>query len=61
MSRRRRVKLVRYSSPFGSPAHMERERAQALLREDDHTYCWLQAVGSLSKEQKAHGPPRIDA
>lgn len=63
---RRRAPLVRYVSPFGSPAWMSRETAAEHLRHDDDR--WLRAqqieteTGSpvLSAEQRRVGPPRIE-
>ena len=53
-------KLVRYISPFGSPAWMPRERALKLLEEDDARWLKYQRLGMLSDEQRASGGPRIE-
>ncbi len=53
-----RVKLVRYISPFGSPAWMPLEQAKRLLAEDDTRWLLHQETGTLSEEQKRIGPPR---
>lgn len=63
---RQGVKLVRYVSPFGSPAWMPRERAEQYLKEDDNLWCFLQEVeretGSrmLTSRQLDIGPPYIE-
>lgn len=57
MSRTRTEPLVRYSSPFGSPAWMTRERAAKLCIEDDRLWLLMQEVGNLSEQQRKHGPP----
>ncbi len=61
-------KLVRYVSPFGSPAWMPRARAEELLYEDDKRYLFLQeleregAGPMLTDRQRFEiGPPRIEA
>lgn len=53
-------KLVRYVSPFGSPAWMTREKALALLAEDDRRWVMFQFADILSKRQREIGPPRIE-
>lgn len=55
-----RVELVRYVSPFGSPAGMTRAAALELLEADDARWIRYQAVGALSEHQRAVGPPRIE-
>lgn len=63
---RRRVDLVRYISPFGSPAWMPRERAEHYLAEDDKLWLFLQeceaegAGSMLTPRQRDIGPPRIE-
>jgi hypothetical protein len=58
--------LVRYVSPFGSPAWMTRERAEHYLAEDDDLYEFLclieRETGSraLADFQRRIGPPRIE-
>lgn len=52
--------LVRYVSPFGSPAWMPLERAEALLAEHDAHWLLNQRAGNLSPEQIRIGPPRIE-
>jgi hypothetical protein len=42
---RRAVELVRYVSPFGSPAGMTRDEAERRLARDDRVYCELVAAG----------------
>lgn len=53
-------RLVRYVSPFGSPAWMPREQATRLLAEDDARYLLHQDAGALSEDQRRVGPPRIE-
>jgi hypothetical protein len=55
----KRLLLVRYVSPFGSPAWMTAEEAHRLLVEDDDRWLRYQAAGALSEAQIAVGPPRI--
>ena len=55
-----KVKLVRYVSPFGSPAWMSRERAQALLEEDDARWLLFQKADALDEYMRRIGPPRIE-
>lgn len=58
--------LVRFVSPFGSPAWMTKERAQALLEEHDARWLWLQRIEAATGEQlrseheREVGPPRIE-
>ncbi len=58
--------LVRYVSPFRSPAWMTRERAEHYVAEDDDLYQFLCLVeretGSrvLADVQRRIGPPRIE-
>lgn len=56
----RRNPRVRYVSPFGSPATMRREQAEALLVEDDRRWLDYQEAGALSDAQRAVGCPRIE-
>lgn len=56
----RRVDLVRYVSPFGSPAGMTRAEAERHQAEDDELWIELSAVGALTPEQRQVGPPRIE-
>lgn len=51
--------LVRYVSPFGSPAWMSREEAERYLREDDARWLEWQALGLLTASQREVGPPYI--
>lgn len=60
MSRRREPVLVRYVSPFGTPAWMPRADAERHLAVDDDRWCRFAAVGILSDRQLAVGPPRIE-
>lgn len=61
MTARTRVeRLVRYVSPFGSPAWMRREQAEALLRVDDRRWLRYEALGILTPEQREVGLPRIE-
>lgn len=60
LPRRPRQLLVRYVSPFGSPAWMIPEAAQAHLAEDDARWLRYQAAEALSAEQRQTGPPRIE-
>lgn len=52
--------LVRYVSPFGSPAWMDREKAEELLAKDDKRWLDFQKAGALSDRERAIGPPRIE-
>lgn len=52
--------LVRYVSPFGSPAWMTRAKAREHLAEDDARYVRWQKLGILSEEQRRVGAPRIE-
>ena len=58
--------LVRYISPFGSPAWMSPEAAQRLLIEDDSLWLYLQEVEAetghrvTSEHQRQIGAPRIE-
>lgn len=56
----KREQLVRYVSPFGSPAWMTRERARELLDEDDKRYVLYERAGNLTERQRQIGPPRIE-
>lgn len=53
-------KMVHLLSPFGSPAWMERDQAEKYLAEDDRRYEELAALGGLTAEERAYGPPRIE-
>lgn len=57
---RKRKPLVRYCSPFGSPAWMTSEQALSLLAEDDRRWLYYQQAGALSPDQRRHGAPRIE-
>ena len=67
MARKRREPLVRYLSPFGTPAWMPRERALALLEDDDRRYVKLSQAGVLSycvlgvESSHCDGPPHIQS
>lgn len=58
--------LVRYVSPFGSPAWMTRECAERYLAEDDDLYQFMCLVERetgcrlLADFQRRIGPPRIE-
>lgn len=60
------IPLVRYVSPFGSPAWMSRDRALAHLNIDDRRWVWYQHVEAMtgnpmiSDEQRTIGAPRIE-
>jgi hypothetical protein len=54
------VRLVRYISPFGTPAWMPRETAEKHLADDDRRWLLHQSAGNLSEYQLAIGPPRIE-
>jgi hypothetical protein len=41
-ARTKAPRLIRYVSPFGSPAWMTREQAQVHLVADDARFVWLQ-------------------
>lgn len=60
MSRQKQEPLVRYVSPFGSPAWMTREAAYEWLEKDDKLWLELQEVNALSEWQRQIGPPRIE-
>jgi hypothetical protein len=63
MSGRRRAKvpaLVRYCSPFGSPAWMPEADAQRHLEEDDQRWVEWSRLDMLTERQRQHGPPRIE-
>ena len=58
--------LVHYISPFGSPAWMTRELAEAYLKEDDERWVWMQEVSRetgcdvLGETARRVGGPRIE-
>ena len=54
------LKLVRYVSPFGSPAWMPLAEAERHLAEDDRLWLDLSEVGALSAAQRQISPPRIE-
>jgi len=56
----KREPLVRYVSPFGSPAWMTRAAAARYLAEDDRRWLNYQTAGNLSEQQRQIGPPRIE-
>jgi hypothetical protein len=56
---RKPPKLVRYVSPFGSPAHMTREEAERYRAQDDKLWLDLQEIGALSDRQREIGAPHI--
>lgn len=62
----RKPKLVRYVSPFGSPAWMPRERAEEYMRQDDRLWLFLQqceaeGAGPLRTPRMLDiGPPHIE-
>jgi hypothetical protein len=58
---RKPERLVRYVSPFGSPAWMTRERAQEYLEDDDKRWLMYGDLDLLSEEQRRVGAPRIEA
>jgi hypothetical protein len=60
MTRRKHEPLVRYVSPFGSPAWMTRAEAEKYLAEDDARWLRAQEIGALSEHERAIGPPRIE-
>lgn len=57
---KRRERLVRYVSPFGSPAGMSDEQARRLLAEDDARWLEWSELGILSEHHRQIGPPRIE-
>jgi hypothetical protein len=61
MTRRRAEPLVRYVSPFGSPAWMTRAEAERHLAEDDRHWLIMLEAGNLSERQRETGPARIEA
>lgn len=61
IGRQRKPKdLVRYSSPYGSPATMARASAEKHLQEDDALWLQHQALGLVDESMRRHGPPRIE-
>jgi hypothetical protein len=52
--------LVRYVSPFGSPAWMTREEAERHLAEDDKRWLRYSELQLLTEDQRAIGAPRIE-
>lgn len=56
----RSTDLVRYVSPFGSPATMARREAEMHLAWDDA--CWREwgPLGMLDGRMRRIGPPRIE-
>lgn len=57
---REKPRLVRFVSPFNSPAWMEPERAEQLCKEHDARWLRYQELGLLTEEQRAVGPPIIE-
>jgi hypothetical protein len=57
---KRSPRLVRYVSPFGSPAWMTRDEAQRYMAEDDRRWLADEAIGNLSDRQRQIGPPHIE-
>jgi hypothetical protein len=55
-----RGNLVRYLSPFASPAWIPRWQARAYLAQDDRRWSRLEELGMVSARQRAAGPPRIE-
>ena len=59
-------KLIRYVSPFGTPAWMTREQAAVHLKADDARYVWLQEIERetgdkvLSDRERLIGAPRME-
>lgn len=66
IARTKTPKLIRYVSPFGSPAWMTREQAQPHLDADDARWCWLQEIEAetgdkvISDHQRQIGAPRME-
>jgi hypothetical protein len=56
----KRASMVRYISPFGSPAWMSRENAERLMAEDDKRWLDYMEAGNLSEAQRQIGAPRIE-
>jgi hypothetical protein len=56
---KRPVKLVRYVSPFGSPACMSQENAERYLAEDQRMWVMLVEDDMLTETQRRIGVPRI--
>ena len=54
-------RLVRYVSPFGSPAYMRRALAESFRVADDRLWMLLSGAGALSDRQRAVGSPRLEA
>lgn len=55
----RAPRLVRYVSPFGSPASMAPASAERHLAEDAALWARLAAIGGLTQQQRRIGPPRV--
>jgi hypothetical protein len=52
-------RLVRYVSPFGSPASMLPEQAEHFLAEDSALWAILSEQGLLDERQRRIGEPRV--
>jgi hypothetical protein len=57
---RRQPRLVRYVSPFASPAWLTEDHALALLAEEAALYEALRSADGLSPRQRQLGEPRIE-
>jgi hypothetical protein len=61
MSPRKKIEsLIRYVSPFGSPAWMTREQAHKYLEQDDKHWALMEEAGNLSERERRIGPPHIE-
>lgn len=56
----KRPALVRYISPFGSPAWMTEEEARGHLVADARFWEELSRIALLSAREREIGPPRIE-
>lgn len=60
MSKVKQERLVRYVSPYGSPAWMPLELARKHLAVDDRRWLRDQELGIISDAQRQVGMPRIE-
>ena len=56
----KKVRWVRYVSPFGSPASMPEEQAERHLADDDARWLEFSKLGLLDERMRPIGPPRIE-
>ena len=60
MAGRQESWLVRYVSPFGSPAWMPEAEAKGHLEADDADWVEWSRLGLLDERMRRVGPPRIE-